>query len=206
MLLYLVTDPRLDRASLLEAVEAAAAHGADWIQVRDHGAAAQDLFELASAIVAVARPRGVQVAVNDRVDLALAVSADGVQLGRRSLPIEVVRRIAPSLRIGASVHDVAGARRAQAAGADSLTFGHVFATSSHPGESPRGLTSLAEIVTAVTVPVIAIGGITLENIDAVCRTRAGGIAVISAILGATDPATATAALRRELDRASQQIL
>jgi thiamine-phosphate pyrophosphorylase len=202
MLLHLVTASRLDRASLLAAVEAAAANGADWIQVRDHGASAQELFELASTIVAVARPHGARVAVNDRVDVALAVGADGVQLGSRSLPIEVVRRIAPSLRIGASVHDVAGARRALAAGADSLTFGHVFATSSHPGELPRGLTTLAEVVAAVTIPVIAIGGITLENVEAVGRTGAAGIAVISAILGAVDPAAATAALRRACDHSN----
>ena len=199
MLLHLVTDPRYDRAKLLAVVGAAVVNGADAIQVRDHGATAQELFELASAIIAIARPRGVAVTVNDRVDVALAVNADGVQLGGRSLPIAVVRRIAPRLRVGASVHDVAGARLAEAAGADVLTFGHVFATSSHPGEEPRGLAALAEVVAAVSLPVIAIGGIDLENLEAVSQTGAAGIAVISAILGAPEPAGVTRALRAALD-------
>jgi thiamine-phosphate diphosphorylase len=198
MLLHLVTDPRLDRARLLAAVEAAAANGIDWIQVRDHGSTARELFELTSAVIAIARPRGVKVAVNDRVDVALAAGADGVQLGGRSLPIDVVRRIAPDLRIGASVHDLAGAERAS--GADWLTFGHVFETSSHPQEPARGLDALAAVVHRVSIPVIAIGGINRDNIEAVRRSGASGVAVISAILNAPDPGEATAALRAELDR------
>jgi len=197
MLLHLITDSRFDHSRLLAAVEAASANGVDWIQVRDHHATAQELFDLTTAVIAIARPRGVKVAVNDRVDVALAIGADGVQLGERSLAIDVVRRLASHLRIGASVHDHAGAERA--AGADWLMFGHVFETSSHPDAPPRGLDALAAIVRDVSIPVIAIGGITRDSIGSVRRAGASGVAVISAILNAPKPGEATAALRAELD-------
>ena len=199
MLLHLVTDPRLDRERLLAVVSAVADQGVDWIHLRDHRATARDLFDLATAIAAIAGPRRIRIAVNDRVDVALAVGANGVQLGRRSLSVEAVRRIAPGLRIGASVHDRNGALAAQAAGADWLTFGHVFETSSHPGEAPAGLEALGDVVRAVTIPVIAIGGIGLEDIAAVRQQGAAGVAVISAIVEASDPAAAASAFRRRLD-------
>jgi thiamine-phosphate pyrophosphorylase len=204
MLLFLITDPRVHRARLLATVEAAVANGVDWLQVRDPGATAQELFDLTTAVVAIARPRGVKVGVNDRVDVALATGAEGVQLGERGLPIGVVRRIAPDARIGASVHDRSKAGDAQAAGADWVTFGHVFATSSHPDEPARGPEALAAVVRAVSIPVIAIGGINRDNIEAVGRAGAGGVAVISAIFSAPDPGQATAALRVELERVSSR--
>src|SRR5437763_15494114 len=103
-LLHLVTDPRLPRAQLLVVVRAAAENGADWVQVRDHRASARELFDLAQAVVMLCRPRGVRVAVNDRIDVALAVGADGVQLGGRSLPVGVARELVGALRLGVSVH------------------------------------------------------------------------------------------------------
>jgi thiamine-phosphate diphosphorylase len=204
MLLHLVTDSRLDRASLLAAVEAAAAHGLDWIHVRDPRATASDLFELAELIGDVVLPKGVMIAVNDRVDVALAVGADGVQLGQRSLGVKVVRRIVGELFVGASVHDLAGALEAEAAGADWVMFGHVFSTPSHPDEPARGLDALATVVRGVSIPVIAIGGINGDNVEAVCRAGVGGVAVISAILSSADPGQATASLRAVLDRVSSR--
>jgi len=196
--LQVITDPRLARERLLASIAAAAENGATWVQVRDHAASGRDLFELTRAVVAICRPRGVRVAVNDRVDVALAAEADGVQLGRRSLPVEVVRRIAPTLRIGVSVHGLDDARAAEAAGADWLTFGHVFATASHPDEPPRGLAALAEVCGATRIPVIAIGGVDAARVPEILATGARGIAVISAILSAEDPAKATRELVRAL--------
>jgi thiamine-phosphate pyrophosphorylase len=197
--LHLVTDPRCPRPALLAAVAAAAAAGVDWVQVRDPTAGARELAALAEAVIAVCRPHGVRVAVNDRLDVALAVQADGVQLGERSLPLALARPIAGACRIGVSVHDLAAARQAAAGGADWLTFGHIFPTPSHPATPPRGVTALGEVVRAVSRPVIAIGGIGVEQARAVRAAGAAGIAVISAILAAPDPAVATAALRRALD-------
>jgi thiamine-phosphate diphosphorylase len=198
--LQLITDPRLPRQPLLAAVRAAVGNGVDWIQVRDHRASARELFDLAREVVAIARDHHVRVALNDRLDVALAVGADAVQLGARSLPIDVARRIAPGLAVGASVHAVASATRAEAEGAAWVTFGHVFPTSSHPDEPARGLAELAAVIRAVRCPVLAVGGIAPENVGSVLARGAAGVAVISAILSAADPGRATRELRRQLDR------
>jgi thiamine-phosphate diphosphorylase len=200
-LLHLVTDPRLPRAQLLAVIRAAAENGADWIQVRDHRASARELFDLAQAVVTICRPRGVRVAVNDRIDVALAVGADGVQLGGRSLPVGVARELAGDLSIGVSVHSVESAVRAEAEVADWITFGHVFPTSSHPDTTPRGVATLAQTVQAVHIPVIAIGGIGTRQVGPVIQAGAAGIAVMSAILDAPDPARATAELRQAIQYA-----
>jgi thiamine-phosphate diphosphorylase len=196
--LHLVTDAQLPREQLLAAIRAAAENGVDWIQVRDHQASARELYDLTSEIVAIARPPGARVAVNDRIDVALAAGADGVQLGEHSLSVAVTRHIAPGLQLGASVHGVVRATRAAAEGADWLTFGHVFATSSHPGEPPHGLDELARVVEAAHCPVIAIGGIGPDQVSAVLAAGAAGVAVMSAILTASDPGQVTRLLRSHL--------
>jgi thiamine-phosphate pyrophosphorylase len=199
--LHLVTDPRLPRAPLLAVIRAAAENGADWIQVRDHQASARELFDLAQAVVTICRPRGVRVAVNDRIDVALAVGADGVQLGGRSLPAAAARELVGALSLGVSVHSIESAVQVEAEGADWITFGHVFPTSSHPDTTPRGVAALAQAVQAVHIPVIAIGGIGPRQVGPVLQAGAAGIAVISAILDAPDPARATAALRQAMQQA-----
>jgi thiamine-phosphate diphosphorylase len=198
MSLHLITDPRLPRERLLEAVRAAAANGVDWVHVRDHAATARDLLDLAERVVAICAPFATRVAVNDRVDVALAVGAAGVQVGHPGLPVGAIRRIASALQIGASVHSVAEAIQAEADGADWLTFGHVFPTSSHPGEAPPGLGELRRVVESVHRPVVAIGGISIDQVAAARAAGAGGIAVISAILDAEDPARATLELQKRL--------
>jgi thiamine-phosphate pyrophosphorylase len=197
-LLHLVTDPRLPRAQLLAVIRAAAENGAHWIQVRDHRASARELFDLAQEVVTVCRPPGVRVAVNDRIDVALAVGADGVQLGGRSLPVGVARELVGDLNIGVSVHSIESAVQVEAEGTDWLTFGHVFPTSSHPDTTPRGVAALAQAVQTVHIPVIAIGGIGTHQVGPVIQAGASGIAVMSAILDAPDPARATAELRQAL--------
>lgn len=198
--LHLVTDDRLPRARLLAAVRAAAENGADWVQVRDHRAPARDLYALAHAAIALCRPLGVRVAVNDRLDVALAVRADGAQVGGRGLPVGVARSVVGSLRLGVSVHGMGDALQAQAEGADWVTLGHIFSTSSHPDQPPRGVAAIRQIAGAVQVPVIAIGGIDAGRVAAVLAAGAGGVAVISAILDTPHPGHATAALRAALDR------
>src|SRR5437764_14622950 len=200
-LLHLVTDPRLPRAQLLAVIRAAAENGADWIQVRDHRSAARERFYLAQAVVTMCRRRGGRVAVNDRIDVALAVGADGVQLGGRSLPAAVARELVGDLSIGVSVHSIESAVQVEAEGADWITFGHVFPTPSHPDEAPRGVAALARAARAVHIPVIAIGGIGTGQVAAVLQTGAAGIAVMSAILDAADPARATAELRQACEYA-----
>ena len=197
--LHIVTDSRLAREDLLRVVEAAANNGVDWVQVRDHSASAHDLLNLSQSIVTICRPLGVRVAVNDRIDVALGVGADAVQLGSRSLPVSVAKRIAGSMLIGASVHSLSEGERAAKDGADRITFGHFFPTSSHPDERCLDIGELRMMAKTVPVPVIAIGGIGVEQVATVMEAGAIGIAVISSILDAPDPGRAAAELRSTLD-------
>jgi thiamine-phosphate pyrophosphorylase len=128
------------------------------------------------------------IVVNGRVDVALAAGIGGVHLAARGIPVEDVRRIATELRISRSVHTVDEAIAAERAGADAITFGHIFSTPSHPGEPGVGLDALAEVVRSVAIPVIAIGGIDPSNCADVRRAGASGIAIVSSLTTATDPA------------------
>ena len=201
--LQLITDRRAAKGDLATIVARAIGSGIDSVQVRDKGANAADIFASAVEIERLARGAGVRVLVNDRVDVALATRAQGVHLAAKSLAPAVARALLePWQLLGVSVHSVEAALRAARDGADYLTFGHVFPTWSHEGEPARGTALLADVVDAVDVPVLAIGGVTAERVDEVLSTGCTGIAVISAILGAADPAAATAEMRRAVDRAT----
>jgi thiamine-phosphate pyrophosphorylase len=179
----------------LEAIEEAVAGGVDTVHVRDHAARAADLLERGRRL----RERlggTVRLIVNDRLDVALALGADGVQLGRRSLPVAEARRIAPALALGASVHSTAEARAA--GGADWLLLGTVFPSSTHPGGATIGPEGVGAIAAAGLGPVVAIGGITAENAASVVRAGAHGVAVISAVLAAPSPRDAASRLREAL--------
>jgi thiamine-phosphate pyrophosphorylase len=132
--------------------------------------------------------------------VALAVGAEGVHLAAQSMPVQAAVGLAAGrLLVGRSVHSLAEARDAAASGADYVTFGHVFPTTTHPGVPPRGLSELREIVEAVEVPVLAIGGISIDNLESVLETGCAGVAVISAILSDPDPSRAASRLREALD-------
>ncbi len=198
--IHLITDRRRARVGLEPAVLAALRGGVDWVQLREKGGPAAGLYETALRVVPEARRRGAGVLINDRVDVALAAGADGVHLAARSLPPAVARSlISGGMLLGVSVHSLEEARRAVEAGADYVTFGHVYPTASKPGLPPRGVRELARIVEAVPVPVLAVGGIDAANVSEVLATGASGVAVISAILEAEDPEEAAARLRRAVD-------
>lgn len=185
---------------MAEAVALALEGGVDWVQLREKAAPALEVYEEARELLAEAVRRGKGLLINDRVDVALAVGAQGVHLARKSLPPAVVRRLlGPKRLVGVSVHSLDEARAAESAGADYVTFGHVFATSSKPGLPPRGLDELSAVVEGVDIPVLAIGGIHPRNVRAVLETGCAGVAVISAILQAPDPRAAAMAMRAALD-------
>jgi thiamine-phosphate pyrophosphorylase len=203
--LHLVTEPRRNPDELIRAAALALDGGVDWVQLRDKSASAASIYEGASELLRVAHQHGAHLAINDRLDVALAVGAEGVHLASQSLPVgAAVSLAAGRILVGRSVHGLAEAQAAAAAGADYLTFGHVFPTTSHPGLPPHGLAELAAIVQAVDVPVLAIGGITSANLDDVLGTGCAGIAVISAILSDPDPSRAAGRLRAALDASTQQ--
>jgi thiamine-phosphate pyrophosphorylase len=156
-------------------------------------------------LLTAARQHRAHLAINDRLDVALAVGADGVHLAAQSLPVDAAVSLAAGRAlVGRSVHGLDEAIRVAEAGVDYVTFGHVFPTSTHPGLPPRGLSELHAIVQAVDIPVLAIGGITVENLDDVLATGCAGVAVISAILSNPDPCEAAARLRRALDGSTHQ--
>jgi thiamine-phosphate diphosphorylase len=188
--LHLVTDLSVP----LEVIAAAVEGGVDAVHVRDHGAAAADLLARALAVRARLGDRA-QLVVNDRLDVALAVGADAAQLGRRSLPLALARRVAPSLALGASIHSLAEAGEA----ADFFLLGTIFPSRSHPGEPGAGVALIARVAAATARPLIAIGGVEAGNAGACRAAGAHGVAVISAIAAAPDPRAAAAAIRRELE-------
>jgi thiamine-phosphate pyrophosphorylase len=179
--------------------------GVDWVQLRDKSASAASLLTQARELLAVTRDHAACLSINDRLDVALALGADGVHLAGQSLPVQdAVRLAAGRTLIGRSVHALDEAVRVASAGADYVTFGHVFPTSSHPGLPPRGLDELRAIVDAVDIPVLAIGGVTVDNLDDVLATGCAGVAVISAILSNPDPRDAASRLRRALETSPRQ--
>jgi thiamine-phosphate pyrophosphorylase len=198
--LHLVTEPRRGAQELVRAVAMALDGGVDWVQLRDKSVSAATLYAHASQLLTAVHQHGSQLSVNDRLDVALAVGAEGAHLAAQSLPVaEAVRLAAGRLLVGRSVHSLNEATAAAAQGADYVTFGHVFPTTTHPGLPPRGPHELKAIVDAVDVPVLAIGGITIDNLEDVLATGCAGVAVISAILSDPDPSRAAARLRRALD-------
>lgn len=182
--------------SVIDVVAAALAAGAPAVQLRDKGADAAELLERGGELRRMTRRAGALLFVNDRVDLALALEADGVHLGPDDLPVADVRRdVADRLLIGYSTDDPDDARRAVAAGADYVGCGAVYPTGSKADAGAViGLARLDEVARAVMVPVVGIGGINPARAVEVARTAAAGVAVIGAVMAARDPAAAVAAL------------
>jgi len=196
-------------------------HGFYAILDRDEEALARQLAQHACCLQVRLKPRGrrldtdelvrvarmarrvcdeasIPLVINDRVDIALIVGADGVHLGQTDLPIEEARRLAGArLFVGVSTHDLDQVRIACAAGADYLGFGPVFATSTKENpDAVQGLDGLRAAVAASTVPIVAIGGITAAQVSALYATGAAAICAISAVNDAADPARAAGAFLR----------
>lgn len=168
---------------------------ADYLHLRDKAASAKDLAALADALLAAGVPAS-KLIVNDRVDVALAVGAAGVQLAWNSLGPQRVKERWPTLRVGCSVHAPEEAAEAFRQGADYVLFGHLYDTASKPGLPGKGLAPLAEAVRLAAGPVIALGGIKPGHIPGIMETGAAGYAVLSGIGAAPDPAEAARGYRR----------
>lgn len=182
---------------------AALAGGADMIQLRDKTGDLRALVPQARAIQALCRSLGAVFIVNDRLDLALAAGADGAHVGQEDLPAEAARALLPPGRIlGVSTHSREQAEAARECGADYIGFGPMFPTGTKDtGYAARGLEALRAIRAAVSLPILAIGGITLENVAEVIAAGATAPAVISAIVAAPDIAAAAAEFSRRILKA-----
>ena len=190
-------------AALVERIRRAAEAGVDWVQLREKDLDARPLFDLAVAAGAAVRSSGsgTRILINDRLDVAWAAGAAGVHLGEASLPVREVarekRRVGPSeFLVGVSRHSLEGALQAERDGADYIFFGPVFATPSKAAFGPaQGLERLAEVCSAVRIPVLAIGGITAANAAASLNAGAAGLAGIRLFQEAPDLGALLAAIR-----------
>jgi len=200
-MLHVLTDTVLqDRYSHMDLARLAIAGGADTIQYRQKTGTAREMIETAMAMQEICTDAGIPLIVNDRVDVAIAAGADGVHLGQDDFPVRKARELLGSDRmIGVSGGTVEEAQQGIVDGADYVGFGPIYATGSKADAgAPQGLAGLSEIVRALSVPVIAIGGIGADTAAEVMRAGAHGIAVISAVCCQADPEGATRRLLRRM--------
>jgi thiamine-phosphate pyrophosphorylase len=206
---FAATESGEPQKTLLLKIEAAAAAGVDWIQIREKDLSGRDCALLTrEALQRAAKSRAgnqarTRIIVNDRLDVALAENAGGVHLGEKSLPVAEAKRLVVDrgerndFVIGVSCHSLEAARSAERDGADYLFFGPVFATPSKTAfGAPQGLERLATVCRGVSIPVLAIGGITLANASACLAAGASGIAAIRLFQDSQDVPSLVQSLRK----------
>ena len=204
--LYAITDRRALPAgvTLAQAVEAALVGGVTCLQLREKEASAGEILTLARTLLPLCRARRVPLLINDRVDIALAAGADGVHLGQDDLPLPEARTLlGPDRILGATAHTVDEALRAQAEGADYLGVGAMFPTGTKTDTVPTSADTLKAICAAVSIPVVAIGGVTAQNLPTLAGTGIAGAAVVSAIFSQSDLIAAARTLRTAADLAAR---
>jgi len=200
--LYLVTDRKLAKhGDVSSVVNAALDGGTSVVQLRDKDASTREMIELGQKLRTVTERKGVPLLVNDRVDVALAIKADGVHVGQDDMPVGMVRKlVGADMIIGMSAGTVEEAVQAESDGADYLGVGAVYATSSKSDAGdPIGTQALKAIVDSVSIPVVAIGGINGKNAHECITQGAAGVAVISAIVSADDSSGASSSLRQTIE-------
>ena len=202
--LYLVTDRDLARGrSTFEIVKAAVDGGVTVVQLREKHCSTREFIEQALAIKNFLKARKVPLIINDRLDVAQAVKADGVHLGQTDMPLEMAKDIlGDSMLIGISAESLEDAIAAEKGGADYLGVSPIYTTSTKTDTAPPlGLAGLREIRKAVSLSLVGIGGLNKENSAEAIRSGADGVAVVSAIVAADDPRAAASALRQVITEA-----
>ncbi len=205
--LYLVTDAGLSPGRThTQVVEAAIRGGVTVVQYREKAASTRRMIAEARELRQLCRAAGVPFIVNDRIDVALAVDADGVHVGQDDMPAPLARRLIGKGRIlGVSAGNVDEARRAEEEGADYIGASPVFATPTKPdAPAPMGVEGLRKLAGAVSIPVVAIGGMNAQNARAVMLAGAAGLAVVSAIVGAQDVEAAARAIADAVKEAARK--
>ena len=205
--LYLVTDRNLARGRVTRDIVAAGVRGGvTCVQLREKTADTREFIREAAGLKDLLAASGIPLIINDRLDVALAVGADGVHLGQKDMPLEMARAIAGDrLLIGISVESLADALEAEKGGADYLGVSPIYATPTKTDTAAAlGLNGLAEIRRHVRLPLVAIGGLKPENAGGVVRSGADGIAVVSAIVAADDPERAAREMHRMIVKARER--
>lgn len=186
--LYLVTERTLlgDR-DLIPSIEKAIQGGVTIVQLREKNISTMEFYKLAKEVKALTQQYNIPLIINDRLDIALAVDAEGVHLGTNDLPISIARKLlGPDKILGASAHTLEEALQFQHEGADYLGIGAVFPTETKKDATAVGIDALKKIKEAISIPVVAIGGINETNVGNILHTNIDGIAVVSCILGKED--------------------
>ena len=205
--LYLITDRNIATKPLPEAVRLALEGGVKAIQLREKDLPVRELLGLARELRSITREFGAKLFINDRVDVAMIVGADGVHLGNASMPVAAARKIVGAgMLIGASTHTIDEAKTAQDGGADFITYGPVFETISKAKYgAPVGVKSIRSIKNDVKIPLFALGGINSGNLLQAMSAGSDGVALISAILGAQDIRRAATGFDRGLSSISKYV-
>ena len=205
--LYLVTDRALAGGrSLLEIVKAAVRGGVTCVQLREKECSTLEFIQLALTIKDHLKARGVPLIINDRLDVAQAVKADGVHLGQSDMPLKMAKKIlGDSMIIGISAESLEDAIEAEKGRADYLGVSPIYATPTKTDTAPPlGLEGLRKIKTRVKIPLVGIGGLNKENSADVIRNGGNGVAVVSAIMATDDPEAAARDLRQVIERARKE--
>lgn len=190
--LYLVTDNSDDEEKFLKTIEEAILGGVTVVQIREKTADTLDFYNLALKVKEITTKYDVDLIINDRVDVALAIDADGVHVGQSDMPCDVTRRLIGEDKIlGVSAATIEEAKKAEKDGADYIGTGAVFPTATKDDAPSITKKDLADIVKSINIPVVAIGGITLENASELTDTGISGLSVVSAIMGADNPKKAS---------------
>ena len=186
--LYAILDPEQIKGRAIEDIlRELLGAGVKMLQLRAKSITANEFLGLANLVRSETEAHNCRLIVNDRADIAMACNADGVHLGQDDLPLSAGRKLLGGKIIGISTHDIEQARQAQRDGADYIGFGPMFGSQTKDtGYSARGIDVLKEIRAAVTIPIVAIGGINEQNVSQVWQAGADSAAIISDILGATD--------------------
>lgn len=205
--LYLITDRKIAAKPLPDAVRLALEGGVKAVQLREKDLPVRELLALARELRTITREFGVKLFINDRVDVAMIVGADGVHLGGASMPVDAARKIVgKDMLIGASTHNMEEALAAQKGGADLITFGPIFDTPSKAKYgAPVGAAAIRKLKNEINIPIFALGGINSGNVLQVMSAGADGIAMISAIFSAEDIQKTAAAFNKALTAISKVV-
>ncbi|MHC4138794.1 MAG: thiamine phosphate synthase [Planctomycetota bacterium] len=198
----LITDRKVCSEKLTDIIEQAIDGGVGTVQLREKDLSTSDLYRLAKEIREITERKGANLIINDRVDIAIAVDADGVHLGWQSLGIDIVRKmVGRDKLIGFSAHNLEEAERAGNNGADYISISPIFDTANKDYFiKPLGVGEIGKIKARINIPVVALGGINEDNVDSVIKNGADGIAVISAILLSDRPKETVTGIYREIKK------
>ena len=187
--LYLCTDRHTNgRLDFLQTIEQAIQGGCSVVQLREKECSTREFYRQAADVKTLTRQYNIPLIINDRIDVCMAANADGVHLGQEDLPVREARKILGQEKIiGASAHNLEEALKAWREGADYLGVGAIFGTKTKKNTVDTSIETLREICTQVPIPVVAIGGICIENVGQLKHTGISGVAVVSAIMAAKEP-------------------